>query len=107
MVDNERATAINPGEAVEEKVSLSDRFGLWLGFHRCSQDEYLAMVDGYVARYRIPLAGDELRREALEWATTRGARSGRVAWQYVQDLAGRIGVNGRQPLSGEIDRSAN
>ncbi len=92
MVDNERATAINPGEAVEEKVSLSDRFGLWLGFHRCSQDEYLAMVDGYVARYGIPLADTELRREALDWATTRGARSGRVAWQYVQDLAGRIGV---------------
>ncbi len=92
MVDNERATAINPGEAVEEKVSLSDRFGLWLGFHRCSQDEYLAMVEAYVARYRIPLTGAELRREALEWATTRGARSGRVAWQYVQDLAGRLGV---------------
>jgi predicted AAA+ superfamily ATPase len=92
MVENERSTAINPGEAVEEKVSLSDRFGLWLGFHRCSQDEYLAMVQGYVSRYRIPFAGDELRREALEWATTRGARSGRVAWQYVQDLAGRLGV---------------
>ena len=92
MVENERTTAINPGEAVEEKVSLSDRFGLWLGFHRCSQDEYLAMVEGYVARYGIPLAGAELRREALEWATTRGARSGRVAWQYVQDLAGRLGV---------------
>jgi uncharacterized protein len=92
MVENERSTAINPGEAVEEKVSLSDRFGLWLGFHRCSQDEYLAMVEGYVGRYRIPFGGDELRREALEWATTRGARSGRVAWQYVQDLAGRLGV---------------
>jgi len=92
MVENERSTAINPGEALEEKVSLSDRFGLWLGFHRCSQDEYLAMVEGYVSRYRIPFAGDELRREALEWATTRGARSGRVAWQYVQDLAGRLGV---------------
>ncbi len=92
MVENERSTAINPGEAVEEKVSLSDRFGLWLGFHRCSQDEYLAMVEGYVGRYRVPFAGDELRREALEWATTRGARSGRVAWQYVQDLAGRLGV---------------
>jgi predicted AAA+ superfamily ATPase len=143
MIENERSTAINPGEAVEEKVSLSDRFGLWLGFHRCSQDEYLAMVDGYVSRYRIPFAGDELRREALEWATTRGAlsdrfglwlgfhacdqetyhamvlgyaerfgldlpseqlraeasewaitrgaRSGRVAWQYIQDLAGRLG----------------
>ena len=92
MVENERSTAINPGEAVEEKVSLSDRFGLWLGFHRCSQDEYLAMVEGYVSRYRIPIAAEELRREALEWATTRGARSGRVAWQYVQDLAGRLGV---------------
>jgi uncharacterized protein len=92
MVENERSTAINPGEAVEEKVSLSDRFGLWLGFHRCSQDEYLAMVDAYVARYRVPIDAAELRREALEWATTRGARSGRVAWQYVQDLAGRLGV---------------
>jgi len=92
MVENERATAINPGEAVEEKISLSDRFGLWLGFHRCSQDEYLAMVEGYVAHYRIAFGGEPLAREALEWATTRGARSGRVAWQYVQDLAGRLGV---------------
>ncbi len=92
MMENERSTAINPGEAVEEKVSLSDRFGLWLGFHRCSQDEYLAMVEAYVAHYRVPCDGEELRREALEWATTRGARSGRVAWQYVQDLAGRSGV---------------
>jgi uncharacterized protein len=92
MAENERSTAINPGEASEEKISLSDRFGLWLGFHRCSQDEYLAMVEGYVGRYRVPFGGDELRREALEWATTRGARSGRVAWQYVQDLAGRLGV---------------
>jgi uncharacterized protein len=92
MMENERSTAINPGEAVEEKVSLSDRFGLWLGFHRCSQDEYLAMVEGYIERHHIPIASDELRREALEWATTRGARSGRVAWQYVQDLAGRLGV---------------
>ena len=92
MMENERSTAINPGEAVEEKVSLSDRFGLWLGFHRCSQDEYLEMVDGYIAHYRIKHDGEALRREALEWATTRGARSGRVAWQYVQDLAGRLGV---------------
>ncbi|MEA2952548.1 MAG: uncharacterized protein QOJ96_2068 [Alphaproteobacteria bacterium] len=92
MVENERASAINPGEAVEEKVSLSDRFGLWLGFHRCSQEEFLAMVEGYVAHYRIPFTGEQLTREALEWATTRGARSGRVAWQYVQDLAGRLGV---------------
>ena len=93
MMENERSTAINPGEAVEEKVSLSDRFGLWLGFHKCSQDEYLAMVEGYVGHLKIPLRGEELRRDALEWATTRGARSGRVAWQYVQDLAGRLGVN--------------
>jgi uncharacterized protein len=92
MMENERSTAINPGEAVEEKVSLSDRFGLWLGFHRCSQDEFLAMVDGYVAHFRIAHAREEVHREALEWATTRGARSGRVAWQYVQDLAGRLGV---------------
>jgi predicted AAA+ superfamily ATPase len=92
MIENERSTGINPGEAVEEKVSLSDRFGLWLGFHRCSQDEYLAMVDGYVGRYGIPVDADALRREALEWSTTRGSRSGRVAWQFVQDLAGRLGV---------------
>src|SRR6266511_4664670 len=92
MMENERSTAINPGEAVEERVSLSDRFGLWLGFHRCSQDEYLAMVDGYVGHYRIRFAVEDLRREALEWATTRGARSGRVAWQYGRDLAGRLGV---------------
>jgi uncharacterized protein len=97
MMDNERSTAINPGEAVEEKVSLSDRFGLWLGFHRCSQDEYLAMVEGYIAHYRIPHPNDDIRREALEWATTRGARSGRVAWQYVQDLAGRLGVKLAEP----------
>ena len=92
MVENERSTAINPGEAVEEKVSLSDRFGLWLGFHRCSQDEFLAMVDGYVSHFKIPVETEQLRREALEWATTRGSRSGRVAWQFVQELAGRLGV---------------
>jgi predicted AAA+ superfamily ATPase len=92
MVENERSTAINPGEAVEEKVSLSDRFGLWLGFHRCSQDEYLAMVNGYVSHFKIPIQAEQLRREALEWSTTRGSRSGRVAWQFVQDLAGRLGV---------------
>jgi hypothetical protein len=91
MMENERSTAINPGEAVEEKVSLSDRFGLWLGFHRCGQDEYLAMVAGYLARIGVTLDEDTTRREALEWATTRGARSGRVAWQYVQDVAGRLG----------------
>jgi uncharacterized protein len=92
MIENERSTAINPGEAVEEKVSLSDRFGLWLGFHRCSQDEYLAMVRGYCAHFDIKLADDELEREALEWSTTRGSRSGRVAWQFTQELAGRLGV---------------
>jgi predicted AAA+ superfamily ATPase len=92
MIENERSTAINPGETVEEKVSLSDRFGLWLGFHRCSQDEFLAMVEGYVAYHKIKVSDDELRREALEWATTRGSRSGRVAWQFIQELAGRLGV---------------
>jgi len=92
MIENERSTAINPGEAVEEKVSLSDRFGLWLGFHRCSQDEYLAMVKGYCGHFGIKLAEDELEREALEWSNTRGSRSGRVAWQFTQELAGRLGV---------------
>jgi predicted AAA+ superfamily ATPase len=99
MMENERSTAINPGEAVEEKVSLSDRFGLWLGFHRCSQDEFLAMVDAYIAHYRIAHPREQLHPEALEWATTRGARSGRVAWQYVQDLAGRLGVMLREANS--------
>jgi predicted AAA+ superfamily ATPase len=92
MMENERSTAINPGEAVEEKVSLSDRFGLWLGFHKCSQDEYLAMVSGYAEHFGLTVEADSLRAEALEWATTRGSRSGRVAWQFVQDLAGRLGV---------------
>jgi predicted AAA+ superfamily ATPase len=91
MIENERSTAINPSEAVEEKVSLSDRFGLWLGFHKCSQDEYLEMVDGYVDYFNIKIDPDELRRDALEWSTTRGSRSGRVAWQYITDLAGRLG----------------
>jgi predicted AAA+ superfamily ATPase len=91
MMENERSTAINPGEAVEEKVSLSDRFGLWLGFHKCSQDEYLEMIDGYVGHFGLKITPDALRREALEWATTRGSRSGRTAWQYIQDLAGRLG----------------
>jgi predicted AAA+ superfamily ATPase len=92
MMENERSTAINPGEAVEEKVSLSDRFGLWLGFHKCSQDEYLEMVEAYAERLKLQIKRDELHRDALEWATTRGSRAGRVAWQYVQDLAGRLGV---------------
>ncbi|MEF2072377.1 ATP-binding protein [Consotaella aegiceratis] len=91
MMENERSTAINPHEAVEEKVSLSDRFGLWLGFHNCSQDDYLAMVEGYLDAHHLPIDFAEIRGEALEWATTRGSRSGRVAWQYVQDLAGRLG----------------
>jgi uncharacterized protein len=89
MIENERSTAINPSEAVQEKVSLSDRFGLWLGFHNCTQDQYLAMVKGYIAHFAIPVAEEEWRPAALEWATTRGSRSGRVAWQFVQDLAGR------------------
>ncbi|MDE3175328.1 MAG: ATP-binding protein [Pseudomonadota bacterium] len=92
MMDNERSTAINPGEAVEEKVSLSDRFGLWLGFHKCSQDEYLEMVRGYCAHFGLKADADEIVRDALEWATTRGSRSGRTAWQFTQDLAGRLGV---------------
>jgi predicted AAA+ superfamily ATPase len=91
LVDNERGTAINPGEAVEEKVSLSDRFGLWLGFHHCGQDEYLAMIDGYVAFYRLRIDAEELRKRALAWAMGRGGRSGRVAWQFIQDLAGELG----------------
>ncbi len=92
MMENERSTAINPSEAVEEKVSLSDRFGLWLGFHKCSQDDYLDMVRGYAAHFGLDVDPDELQRDALEWATTRGSRSGRVAWQFIQDLAGRLGV---------------
>ena len=91
MIENERSTAINPHEAVEEKVSLSDRFGLWLGFHKCSQDEYLDMIRGYVEHFGIRIEPETLRHEALEWSTTRGSRSGRVAWQFVQDLAGRLG----------------
>ena len=91
MIENERSTAINPSEAVEEKVSLSDRFGLWLGFHKCSQDEYLDMIDGYVRHFGLAIDPDTLRADALEWATTRGSRSGRVAWQFIQDLAGRLG----------------
>ena len=88
MIENEHSTAINPGESVQEKVSLSDRFGLWIGFHNCSQDDYLSMVNGYIAEYGIDVEPDILRASALEWATTRGSRSGRVAWQFIQDLAG-------------------
>ena len=91
MIENERSTAITPSEAVEEKVSLSDRFGLWLGFHNCDQDTYFAMIEGYAAHYGLELPSEKLRAEAVEWAVTRGSRSGRVAWQYIQDLAGRLG----------------
>ncbi|MDE2445957.1 MAG: ATP-binding protein [Alphaproteobacteria bacterium] len=91
MIENERSTAINPSEAVQEKVSLSDRFGLWLGFHHCSQDEYFAMVDGYAKHYKLKVKQDALHAAANEWSVTRGARSGRVAWQFIQDLAGKLG----------------
>ncbi len=90
MMENERSTAINPGEAVEEKVSLSDRFGLWIGFHHCSQDDFLEMVRAYAEHYRLPIAPDALEARAKEWAMTRGGRSGRVAWQFIQDLAGEL-----------------
>ncbi|MDO9708659.1 ATP-binding protein [Paracraurococcus lichenis] len=92
MIENERSTAINPAEAVEEKVSLSDRFGLWIGFHNCDQPTYFAMVEGYAQALGIEVGGEELRRQANEWSVTRGGRSGRVAWQFIQDLAGRMGV---------------
>lgn len=92
MIENERSSSINPSEAVEEKVSLSDRFGLWLGFHPCTQDEYLSMIHGYCEAYGVEVDPDTLRAEAIEWQATRGSRSGRVAWQYFMDLAGRMGV---------------
>jgi uncharacterized protein len=92
MVENERSTAVNPHEAVQEKVSLSDRFGLWLGFHNCSQDDYLAMVASYARHFRLDIAQGELTARAIEWSATRGSRSGRVAWQFIQDVAGRMGV---------------
>jgi predicted AAA+ superfamily ATPase len=92
MIENERSTAINPNESIEEKVSLSDRFGLWLGFHNCDQETFLAMVDGYAAEIRLPISTEHLHGEALEWSVTRGSRSGRVAWQFIQEMAGRLGV---------------
>jgi predicted AAA+ superfamily ATPase len=92
MIDNERSTAINPGEAIEEKVSLSDRFGLWIGFHNCDQDAFFAMVDGYADQLALPIGREALHVQAVEWSVTRGARSGRVAWQFIEDLAGRLGV---------------
>jgi len=91
MIENERSTAINPSEAVEEKVSLSDRFGLWLGFHNCDQDTYFAILEGYARRYGLEMPVETLRAQGIEWSVTRGARSGRVAWQFIQDLAGRLG----------------
>ena len=92
MIENERSSAINPGEAVEEKVSLSDRFGLWLGFHPCDQDQYLSMIEGYCAAHGVNVDPEVLHAEAIEWQATRGSRSGRVAWQFFVDLAGRHGV---------------
>jgi len=92
MIENERSTAINPSEATEEKVSLSDRFGLWLGFHNCDQNTYFAMIEGYAESLGLPIGVETLRAEAVEWSMTRGSRSGRVAWQFVQDVAGRLGV---------------
>lgn len=94
MIENERSTAINAGEATEEKVSLSDRFGLWIGFHTCDQDAYFAMVDGYAAALGLTVAPEALHAQAATWSRTRGARSGRVAWQFIQDLSGRLGVAG-------------
>jgi len=91
MIENERASAIHPGEAIEEKVSLSDRFGLWLGFHNCDQDTFFAMVEGYARAMALDVSMERLQAEAIEWSMTRGARSGRVAWQFIQDLAGRLG----------------
>jgi predicted AAA+ superfamily ATPase len=91
MIDNERSTAINPSEAVEEKVSLSDRFGLWIGFHNCDQDTFFAMIESYSDAYALPIGREELRAAAVEWSVTRGGRSGRVAWQFIQDIAGRLG----------------
>ena len=91
MIENERSTAINPSEAVEEKVSLSDRFGLWLGFHNADQDTFFAMIEGYANALQARRAGRELRKQAVEWSVTRGARSGRVAWQFIQEVAGQLG----------------
>ena len=92
MIENERSTAINPSEAIEEKVSLSDRFGLWIGFHNCDQQTFFAMIEGYARAMNLPIEPEALRAQAAEWSVTRGGRSGRVAWQFIQDLAGRLGV---------------
>ena len=93
MIENERSTAINVNEAIEEKVSLSDRFGLWIGFHPCDQDTFFAMIEGYAEALKLPISTEDLHAGAVEWSMTRGARSGRVAWQYIQDVAGRLGVD--------------
>jgi predicted AAA+ superfamily ATPase len=95
MIENERSTAINPSEATEEKVSLSDRFGLWVGFHNCDQDTFFAMIDGYAHAYGLDMPRDQLQAAAKEWSVTRGARSGRVAWQFIQEMAGRQGLAAR------------
>jgi uncharacterized protein len=92
MIENERSTSINPSEAVQEKVSLSDRFGLWLGFHNCSQDEFFDMIDGYAKHFGLKISREDLHAAAIEWSVTRGSRSGRVAWQFVMDMAGKLGV---------------
>ena len=105
MIENERSSAISPGEAVEEKVSLSDRFGLWIGFHACDQDTYLAMVESYAYHYRLGIPNDQLRSDAVQWALGRGARSGRVAWQFIQDAAGRVGCQLDQPALGQAGGS--
>jgi predicted AAA+ superfamily ATPase len=91
-VENERSTAINPDEAVHEKISLSDRFGLWIGFHNCDQPTFFAMIDGYAAAMKLPITQADLHAAAVEWSVTRGGRSGRVAWQFIQEMAGRLGV---------------
>jgi predicted AAA+ superfamily ATPase len=91
MIENERATAINPGDAIEEKISLSDRFGLWLGFHGCDQATYLAMVEAYARHFGLAITTGDLHAQAIAWSATRGSRSGRVAWQFIQDLAGSLG----------------
>jgi predicted AAA+ superfamily ATPase len=96
MIENERSTAINPNESIEEKVSLSDRFGLWLGFHNCDQPTFLAMIDGYAASVGLSITAEELHTQAVEWSVTRGARSGRVAWQFIQEMAGRYGVAAKE-----------
>ena len=92
MIENERSTAINPGEAIEEKVSLSDRFGIWLGFHNGNQEQFFAMIDGYASAFKLPVETEALHAAAVEWSVTRGARSGRVAWQFIQEMAGRLDV---------------